>query len=239
MTYSDLTFNDRNAIKRWLQRRRLVKAVKLAVGLPQPAVILDYGAGNGELCKILRLEYPQARIICYEPSPELMAEAGANLEGLPGIEFCSDISRISLRSADLVFCLEVFEHLPPNETKTALEQINDLLCSEGTAIIGVPVEIGVPAIYKGLFRMVRRYGKFDALPGNVLLAFLGRPPQTRPVSEIAPGFDFYAPHLGFDHRRFLAILRKNFKLHQIATSPFAVFGTWLNPEVYFVVKRKD
>jgi hypothetical protein len=53
MAYSDITFNDKNVIKRWLQQRRLVVATRLAARLLEPQVILDFGAGNGELCNIL------------------------------------------------------------------------------------------------------------------------------------------------------------------------------------------
>ena len=54
MTYSDITFNDRNPIKRWLQRRRLESAISFAgSSLKLGATICDFGAGNGELCKLI------------------------------------------------------------------------------------------------------------------------------------------------------------------------------------------
>jgi hypothetical protein len=85
--------------------------------------------------------------------------------------------------------------------------------------------------------MVRRFGEFDATPKNILLATFGFPPKNRPVSNIAVGFPFYHHHLGFDYRHLRSLLDERFQLQKIASSPFSLFGSWINPEVYFVVKR--
>jgi hypothetical protein len=108
----------------------------------------------------------------------------------------------------------------------------------GVVIFGVPVEIGLPALCKGIFRMCRRFGAYDARPKNILLASLRIIPANRPVSEIAPGFDFHFQHLGFDHRKLLISVQKHFELRQTFSSPFKNFGTWINPEVYYVAKKK-
>jgi len=236
MSYSEITFDDKNPIKSWLQRGRLIHAIKLAPIIPNAHVVVDFGAGNGELCKLLSGEYPRSTIICYEPAPELMAEARTNLEGYPRIEFVTDINGIPKECVDLLFCLEVFEHLPATATDNTLDQINGLLRKEGAVVFGVPVEVGIPALYKGIFRMVRRFGAYDATVKNVLLATLGIPPQNRPCSEIAPGFSFCFEHLGFDYRSFRKVISQRFHLHRTRAYPFPTFGTWFNTEVYFIVK---
>ncbi len=120
-----------------------------------------------------------------------------------------------------------------------MNQINNLLACEGKAIIGVPVEIGFPALYKGIFRMFRRFGQFDAIPKHVLCATFGFPPKERPLSEITPGFYFHYVHTGFDHRNLHTLLCEQFTLQQVTSSPFSFFGLWLNPEAYFVIKKKS
>jgi len=239
MTYSDITFNDKNPVKRWLQQRRLVVATRIADVRSNPQCVLDFGAGNGELCKLIALRFPNAKIICYEPTPSLMAEAKENLVDLPQVDFCTDLTEIADGSVELIFCLEVFEHLPETETKDALGQFNRLLKSNGTAVIGIPIEIGVPALYKGVFRMSRRFGAFDASIKNVLLAALCSPPKERPVAEIAPGFAFHYEHMGFDYRKLQALLHAQFRLQKVVTSPFSIFGLWLNPEANFLVQKAN
>lgn len=238
MSYAEITFKDKNPVKRWLQQQRLVSAITLYSRLlRQPETICDYGAGNGELCKLLAGHYPNATITCYEPTPSLFSEAQENLRPIANINFCQDIRRIAAETFDVVFCLEVFEHLPPEETATALQTIYNLLKPEGIIIIGVPVEVGIPALYKGIFRMFRRYGAFDANIKNVALACLGHPPKNRPVSEITPGFKFHYEHMGFHFRHLQQTLSRYFQLHQVSTSPFAVFGSWLMPEVYLLAEK--
>jgi SAM-dependent methyltransferase len=235
VSYANLTFADRNPVKRWLQRQRLVTAAALAGRrLKAAQAVCDFGAGNGELCKLLSERYQSAKLICYEPAPDLLAEARENLKSVSRVEFCRDVHDIERGALDLVLCLEVFEHLPPEETVEALRTISAMLKPGGTIVIGVPVEVGLPALYKGIFRMSRRYGAFDATPRNIAISFLGRPPQNRPISEIAPGLRFHFYHLGFDFRSFKRLLEQHFESIDAYASPVAALGTWLMPEVYFV-----
>lgn len=238
MSYSEITFGDKNPVKRWLQRRRLVSALA-AAGRPDPppSQVCDFGAGNGELCKLLVKRFPRAGIICYEPEAGLLDEARENLAGLPGIDLCPDMGHLEKASVDLLFCLEVFEHLPPAETAAALQRIADLLKPGGKTVIGVPVEIGIPALYKGLFRMVRRFGAFDADPGNILLCLAGNPPKHRPAAELGPGLNYYFEHLGFDYRRLMVQLGRYFKRPSITASPFPFLGPRLMPEIYFTLEK--
>ncbi len=238
MSYADITFLDKNPIKRWLQAKRLVSAMNLCSHLSrEPEVICDFGAGNGELIKLLAIRYPNAKLICYEPTPSLLEEARNNLSDIAKVEFYQDITGVALDCVDVVFCLEVFEHLPPDETYDALRKMYDVLKRKGVLIIGTPVEIGIPALYKGMFRMLRRYGSFDATIKNVWLSFLKRPPSERPCSEIAPQFKFHFEHMGFDFRRLKQIISMHFRLREMSTSPISWVGTWIMPEVYFVAEK--
>jgi SAM-dependent methyltransferase len=240
MSYSDCTFKDKNPVKRWLQSHRLIDAIALVERTQSPPnCILDFGAGNGELCKHLAERFPHARIICYEPTPFLMEEAKENLAGNSRVEFFLDVKDVPLDTVDILFCLEVFEHLPKVQTEEALTQIKGLLRNKGKAIIGVPVEIGLPALYKGLFRMTRRFGKFDASIKNVLLSVLFSPPKDRPMAEIAAGLPWHHEHLGFDYRHLRTTLKSWFATDQIKASPFPLLGPLVNPEINFVVQKID
>lgn len=238
MSYAEITFKDKNPIKRWLQRRRLVSAIRLCTRpLHQHNTVCDFGAGNGELCKVLAERYAHARIVCYEPTPRLMLEAKQNLGAIVTVEFCEDIRRFPPETFDAVFCLEVFEHLPQKETVNALQTISEVLKPDGVAIIGVPVETGIPALYKGIFRMSRRYGTFSATARNVLRASVGYPPKDRPFYDIAPGFTYHESHMGFNHHRFVETLASILHLQKSSASPIAALGSWLMPEVYFVAGK--
>lgn len=113
VSYAQLTFSDPNPLKRWLQRGRLRHSIRLAQSLSDPRYIVDFGAGNGELCKLLRGKYPHARMVCYEPVEIYRNEARENLASLANVEFLATPGGIA--DVDIVFCLEVLEHLPPKQ----------------------------------------------------------------------------------------------------------------------------
>lgn len=234
MPYAEITFQDRNPIKRWLQRKRLEFAMNLIGEEKYPASICDFGAGNGELCKLLRSHFPAANIACYEPTSNLLAEAKENLRGVPNIKFWQHIDSTCYEAFDVIFCLEVFEHLPNQELINAIKSIHALLKPGGIFILGVPNEIGIPALYKGEFRMSRRYGAYDAKPKNIAMSLIGKPPKDRPVSEIAPGIRFHYEHMGFDWRRLTNDLQDYFCIQSVAGSPISSLSCFLMPEIYFL-----
>src|SRR5215210_7518295 len=189
MSYSGITVHDKNPIKRYLQRRRLRDALSPlgALGERFAGRFLDFGAGNGELTKAIAQRFPRAKVFCYEPAPDLLEEARQNLSGLDNVVLVSSLEELKGLTFRYVFCLEVFEHLPSRETVRAIRAIKRLLANRGIAVVGVPNELFLPALLKGLFRMKGRYGAYDARFGNVFRAAIGRPPDKRPVREIAHG----------------------------------------------------
>lgn len=240
MTYEDITTSDRNPIKRWLQRRRFSDALRVLRGVRLGARlrVLDFGSGDGELVRQMAGIVPvQASV--YEPIPSLMAEARKKLQPLKSVVLLKSLDSVEAGIFDYVFCLEVFEHLPEKETAKAIAEIYRLLKPNGLAVIGVPHELFLPAFFKGIFRMSRRYGDFDANPGNIFAAFCGRPPVKRPVAEIFPGVFYHFHHMGFDFRTLERLLQERFRLAERWFSPFFTLGAVLNSEVYFLIEKAD
>ena len=239
MRYSEITVYDRNPIKRYLQRRRLRDALSVLGTLDERFAgrFLDFGAGNGELTRRIAERFPHAEVFCYEPVPELFEEAKRNLSGLDNVVLVSSLEELKGLRFRYVFCLEVFEHLPPRETVRAIRAINRALANRGIALVGVPNELFLPALLKGLFRMRGRYGAYDARFGNVLRAAIGRPPGKRPVREIAPGLPYHFQHVGFDHRKLRLKLSETFEIVRQFGSP--VGSELLSSEIYLVLKKRN
>lgn len=91
---------------------------------------------------------------------------------------------------------------------------------------------------KGLFRMTRRYGEYDAKLSHILKATLGVPPRDRPVIEFDRGMVFHDHHLGFDHRQLEIQLKEEFRVIRTACSPIKWLGTWINFEVNYVLEAR-
>ena len=238
MAYADITTNDRNPVKRWLQRRRFTDALAvLTNGRTTTALrILDFGAGDGELIRQM-VSVTSVEPWVYEPTPSLMAEARERLASVGSVRFAEDLKFIESESFDYIFSLEVFEHLPDKETASAISEIHRLLKPGGTAVIGAPHELFLPALLKGLFRAARRYGEFDAIPKNIFKALIGHPPLQRPVAEIYPGLRYHFHHLGFDYRVLEHGLKQRLQLRRKFFSPVPIFGAVLNSEVYFLLRK--
>lgn len=239
VSYTEGVFRDRNPVKRWLQQQRLHSAIGFAQKARESvACVLDFGAGSGELCKHLVHAYPNATIICYEPCSDLLEEARIELKGLSRVEFHGAFDTIPTGQVDVLFCLEVFEHIPLSIRSSSLAEVDALLKDDGEAVFGVPVEVGLPALYKGMFRMSRRYGAYDAKPKHVLMAALGMPPKDRPIGYLPPDVEVHNEHMGFDHRGFRRDLAGQFTLTKASASPFPALGTAVCPEAYFVGKKR-
>lgn len=241
MRYSEKTTQDRNPLKRFVQRRRLADALSTLRHLDPgfSGHLLDYGAGGGELTGMLARRFPASEVVCYEPAPDLFEEAKEDLAGLRNVELVSSFEDLKGRRFEYAFCLEVFEHLPPRRTEQAIRRLNRLLAPGGTLVIGVPNELFVPALAKGIFRMTRRYGAFDARPSNVLKAALGRPPKTRPVRRIARGLPYHMAHTGFDYRKLQERLSEAFEPVRSFGSPIDAAPWLLSSEIYLVFASKS
>ena len=238
MNYADYTFKDKNILKRYLQQKRLDVAIKSSFINKETKQIIDVGAGNGELCKRIHKLHPKLDIICYEPNQSMLSQAKENLEGTK-IKLENNINNIGEASVDIVFCLEVFEHLPMKETKKLIENIKKITKSDGKIVIGVPVELGIPALYKGIFRRSRRKGTFDTKLENIgRSVFYKRLEEERPATKLNEEMSYYHYHMGFDYRLLRKELEKNFKLFKIKTSPFSIFGSLLNPEINYILNHK-
>jgi SAM-dependent methyltransferase len=236
--YSEITVGDRNPVKRFLQRRRLRDAISVLDGLDDhfSGSFLDFGGGSGELSKILASRFPKARVFCYEPMPDIFEEARQNLSELENVTLVSDRKELRGLAFEYVYCLEVFEHLPRRQTARTIRTVDRLLKENGVFVVGVPNELFVPALIKGLFRMKRRYGNYDARPGNVLSAAIGRPPAKRPVRMISQGLPYHFHHMGFDHRRLHTQLSEIFDPVREFGSP--IRNQLLSTEVYFVLVKR-
>src|SRR5262245_61079486 len=114
MGYADLTTRDPNPVKRWLHQRRFTDALRILGdrGIGERTRILDVGAGDGELSR-RAASRPSVDVVVYEPAPSQMEEARAGLAPLPAVSFAESLESLAPDSFDYVFCLEVFEHLPP------------------------------------------------------------------------------------------------------------------------------
>ncbi len=238
-SYADITTDDPNLVKRWLQNRRLDDAlwhVGVERGSDFDGRMLDYGGGDGALCRRFLTRFPAASVVSFDPSTTMLAEAVGGSQ-VTAVQAVGSTGPLETGSFDVITCCEVVEHLPVAQIDEALEEIFRLLSPEGLLVLGVPNELYLMALGKGVFRMVRRSGQYDARWDTVLPAAKGHPRMDRPVHEI-DSLPFIYPHTGFDYRTTLADLhRHGFRVEGSHGSPIRRGPRFLNTELYLVCRK--
>jgi hypothetical protein len=146
---------------------------------------------------------------------------------------------IDKKKYDRICCLEVFEHLTDEAINLILDDFHRMLTDDGFIIIGVPNEIYLAALIRGLFRMSRRFGSYDAKLINIVCATFGIPPKDRPWKGDSPRSTYASPHMGFDHRELRVLLSNRFCITKVYGSPFKHLPLLFNTEVYFILKKSS
>jgi len=116
--------------------RQAGKSLMIAVEhhLSHDARVLDYGAGDGELVELL-LDRGY-RVAAYEPS----TSRGDRLLRLVGGQqrFLGVLDGKAKQQFDVVFMIEVIEHILDQDLDDALQRMRDLLKNGGTLIVTTP-----------------------------------------------------------------------------------------------------
>ena len=236
LSYAERTRDDANAIKQFIHNDRFDFATSIFQQFSSQRSLstLDFGAGDGELIRRLA-KLTSEDLVAYEPAPTFQAQLAQNLSQSLGARIVSNLSQIT-DQFDIIFCLEVLEHLPRESLNSTIETIKHLLKDDGVFVLSVPHEIHLPALAKGIFRMVRRFGAFDAQPINVFRATMGWKIY-RPLSQMSDHLPYHFDHIGFDYRELEALCATHFSEIKRTFRPIPIVGSLFNSEVYFILRK--
>jgi 2-polyprenyl-3-methyl-5-hydroxy-6-metoxy-1,4-benzoquinol methylase len=102
--------------------------------LPRDGVIIDFGAGDGHLVRLMCER--GLRAAAYEPSKIRMQQLEAKLAGVSGFE--GVIGPQMHRSFDVIIMSEVIEHVLDEELDLTLNRLAELTKPGGTVIVTTP-----------------------------------------------------------------------------------------------------
>ena len=139
--------------------------------------------------------------------------------------------------------MEVLEHVV--DLDTVIDRLWRLLAADGTLLVSVPVETGLPLLVKQAARRVAGWRGIGDYPGTspyTLARVLGqrlrrvasRTSRVRSTADATPFHD----HKGFNWMALRNRLARRFAIERVVASPIAWLGPHLATQVWFVARKK-
>ena len=237
----------RDSLIAWSHRRRFEVGLRLARRFSGKR-ILDYGCGDGTFLALLHAG----------PSPPLAA-VGAELDdvqvddcwkrfaGRPALGFMRivDLDDASHTGAfQGVVCMEVLEHVVTLDV--VLQRLWRVLAADGSLLVSVPVETGIPLIVKQAVRRVAGWRGIGDYPGTspYRLSELWssviagpRPHLQRPIFGVGGPMPFH-DHKGFNWMALRRKLTAYFDVEETVAAPLPWLGPHLATQVWFAGRKR-
>src|SRR5262249_42349721 len=143
---------------------------------------------------------------------------------------------------DAVVCMEVLEHVVALDA--VIDRLWRALADDGTLLVSVPVEIGVPLLVKQAVRRVAGWRGIGDYPGTspytlreYWLSVSAGDAQhiPRPVYGTGGAMPFH-DHKGFNWRALRVQISRRFKLVRTIASPIGWLGPHLATQVWFELR---
>ena len=231
----------------WSHRRRFETGLRLA-SMFRGRRLLDYGCGDGTFLALLCAGgNAPASAVGAEIDDAQVDDCRARLRNLHGVAFehIAGLDRPAHRGAyDGVVCMEVLEHVV--EVDAIVDRLHRVLATDGTLIVSVPVETGLPLLVKQAARRVAGWRGIGDYPGTspytpreyVASVFAGRAPHiARPIHNVGTSLPFH-DHKGFNWMVLADRLSRRFEIRRVVASPFAWLGPRFATQVWFVAQKK-
>jgi SAM-dependent methyltransferase len=145
---------------------------------------------------------------------------------------------------DAVVCMEVLEHVVSLDL--VINRLWRLLATDGTLLVSVPVETGVPLLVKQAARRVAGWRGIGDYPGTSPYTIVEywksvRAGERQHIARPVYGTDGDSPfhdHKGFNWMALRARLESRFTLERTVASPFSWLGPHLATQVWFVLRKR-
>lgn len=236
----------RDRLVAWTHRRWFQAGLALVRGIGAGR-LLDYGCGDGTFLALLAAAgAAPAEAVGAEVDDHQVNDCRTRLGARGGLSFTS-IAALDAPAHreryDVVVCMEVLEHVV--EVDVVIDRLWRLLAPEGTLLVSVPVETGLPLLVKQTARRIAGWRGIGDYPGTApytwreycASVFAGpRPHLNRPHYGGAHPFH---DHKGFNWMALRNRLGRRFRVDRLVASPVPWLGPHLASQVWFVARKKQ
>ena len=232
--YQAQTYANPHWIVRYPHLVRMRTTVE-AILAQRPAVLLDYGAGDGHMMFNAIEAGHAGRIVTYEPVERFARQIVDECErrGLADrIEVVVERSRLR-GPFNFIVCLGVLEHMPLPEREAFYDLCRRELSPDGRVLIDVPVEVGPTLLIKALARQVLKRRAAEYCARDLLRYTLGARMHDPARQDPADEATWIHHHKGFDYRMLQdEVERQGFRITERRSTPLP----WL-PAPFFNQER--
>lgn len=247
--YAQKQLLSRNPLVRWSHGSRFALARELVAPFAGRR-LLDYGCGDGTFLALVQDLFPDASGTDVDSGQ--VADCAARFAGFRRLAFFTADRLAAPAHAglyDIVVCMEVLEHCPDDVQPRVLDQIREVTAPQGTVVISVPIEIGMPLVAKQGARAliaasgVREYATRERYTLSELARLVTAGAETVFPREEYVGSDRarttrFTGHKGFNWRALEKTIAARFAIERRLFSPLPMLGSLLNSQVWFVCRRR-
>jgi SAM-dependent methyltransferase len=245
--YASKQLFSRDKLVAWSHGRRFETAVDLARTFAGKRV-LDYGSGDGTFLALTMMTADAPALgVGAELHAHTVEDCRARYREESRLKFVQ-VGELAasehVGQYDAVFCMEVMEHVVDWEPE--LRRLKTLLKADGTLIISVPVETGLPLVVKQTVRRIAGWRKIGHYPGTSSYSMSelassvfagGRQHVRRPIFDTGGGP--FHDHKGFNWMALKARLAQDFVVERVLASPFAWLGPHLATQAWFIARLRE
>ena len=228
--HSKQLYHSRHRIMNWVHAAHINEAVRLA-NLDGSQRFLDAGCSDGEL--IVRADRNYKTAVGADHNIEALKTLNNRLaDDTRLITLQGDVCRMPFpdQSFDTICCLETLEHV--YDMPGAIQEFKRILSDDGTLIVSVPIELGLPILLKqGVSNLF-----FGGYRGKYSWTEIWNATTGQMNKLERPNL---SSHKGFDFRTVRQELCQHFQKVTQAGLPIKWLGSWLNTQVIFTAKEKS
>jgi SAM-dependent methyltransferase len=240
-TYEEDTYDNPWRLISYPHRVRVSTGLELLMSA-KPKVVVDWGAGGGEMIAALMSDGRGEEIelaVAYYPTAAASGRLEKRLGGDPRVGIADSIDRVEARldgrAPEAIMCMGVLEHLPLRKRREFYNYCAQKLAPGGRVVIDVPVEIGPALLVKEFGRRVLKRREPEYGLAELSRAVLGFKLVDSARFDEGAGPDFIFTHKGFDHRAFREELRRHQNVRETVRTPVRWLPSWLcNQDIMFV-----
>jgi 2-polyprenyl-3-methyl-5-hydroxy-6-metoxy-1,4-benzoquinol methylase len=213
--------------------------------------LLDYGCGDGTFLALVHDLFPRA--LGVDADSVQISGCAERFASLGGLSFALanhlEEPQHSGRYGVIV-CMEVLEHCPADVQRRVVDDLARVCAPEGRVIVSVPIEIGPALAAKQAaraFAAARGLSEYAAReryrPTELARMIIAGPRTSIPREETSVDLDDgtsmrFTGHKGFNWRALERLIESRFAIERRLCSPMPILGTWLNSQVWFVLRLR-